>query len=118
MQSREPLTSLLEKKSMGEQNTSRTPLMGARHRPWTIEFGSNGRGTASLTSFTLGLLCGVALFLPMVLPGTLPFAVYYVLLTGFHMSEYLLTAAFRPDILTFDNFLLNHSLPYQVPPAA
>ena len=42
-----------------------------------------------------------------------PFAVYFFLLIIFHMAEYLLTAAFRPDTLSFDNFLLNHSTAYQ-----
>merc|ERR1712094_168106 len=30
-----------------------------------------------------------------------------------HESEYLLTAAFRPDTLSWENFLLNHSTAYQ-----
>ena len=30
------------------------------------------------------------------------------------MSEYLLTAAYRPDTLSWDNFLLNHSTSYKV----
>jgi len=29
------------------------------------------------------------------------------------MSEYLLTAAYRPDTLSWDNFLLNHSTSYK-----
>ena len=48
------------------------------------------------------------------LPSATPFGVYWLFLIGSHMSEYLLTAAFRPDTLGFDNFLLNHSTAYQV----
>jgi protein-S-isoprenylcysteine O-methyltransferase len=46
-------------------------------------------------------------------PTAAPFGVYLLLLSTFHLNEYLLTAAFRPDTLNFDNFLLNHSRLYQ-----
>jgi len=82
-------------------------------QPWA-EFAHNGRGLAALTGFLLGLSCMLPLLLLLLLPSAAPFAVYFFLLVLFHMSEYLLTAAFRPDTLGFDNFLLNHSLPYQV----
>ena len=50
----------------------------------------------------------------MLLPSAAPFFGYFTLLCLFHLSEYLLTAAFRPDTLSFDNFLLNHSTSYQL----
>jgi len=84
-------------------------------RPWDIEFtDTKGRGRVALASFGLGILGGASLVAPILLPEATPFAVYFFLLVCFHMAEYLLTAAFRPDTLSFDNFLLNHSLPYQV----
>ena len=73
----------------------------------------NGRGTAALTGFLLGVVTNVTAVLVLALPSSAPFAVYLSLLTLFHMLEYLLTAAFRPDTLSFDNFLLNHSPAYQ-----
>jgi len=49
-----------------------------------------------------------------VISSAAPFFAYMAMLSAFHMCEYLLTAAFRPDTLNFDNFLLNHSTVYQV----
>jgi protein-S-isoprenylcysteine O-methyltransferase len=94
------------------------PMRGARTagRPvaWK-EWGANGRGLAATTAFCLGTACTLsASCLPMLLPSAIPFFCYFSLLCIFHMSEYLLTAAFRPDTLSFDNFLLNHSRAYQL----
>jgi len=90
------------------------PLI-ARSRPWDMEFGNeNGRGRVAVASFVLGLLGGLVLLAPAVAPEASPFWVYFLMLVLFHMSEYIMTAAFRPDVLSFDNFLLNHSLPYQI----
>jgi len=55
----------------------------------------------------------VSLLLMVLVPTVAPFCVYLLLLSTFHLNEYLLTAAFRPDTLNFDNFLLNHSRLYQ-----
>ena len=94
--------------------TASTPLMPAQNAlvPYR-EFEPNGRGLAALTGFLLGLACLLPLGLLLLAPATSPFAVYFFLLIIFHMAEYLLTAAFRPDTLSFDNFLLNHSTAYQ-----
>merc|ERR1712087_185389 len=89
-------------------------LLERSGRPWDAEFtASNGRGRRALTSYTLGLIAGADIACLTIYPQAAPFLVYLFLLISFHMSEYLLTAAFRPDVLSFDNFLLNHSLPYQ-----
>lgn len=83
-------------------------------RAW-IEFTDpNGRGLATLTGFLLGVSTSLSVLLLLLLPSAAPFGVYFALLVVFHMSEYLLTAAFRPDTLSFDNFLLNHSTLYQL----
>ena len=55
----------------------------------------NGRGLAALTGFGLGFSCILSVCLLLLAPTTSPFAVYFFLLVLFHMSEYLLTAAFR-----------------------
>ena len=92
-----------------------TRLVGAARQkpvPW-LEFESNGRGLAALTGFLLGLSCTLSLALLLLLPSAATFAIYFFLLVLFHMAEYLLTAAFRPDTLSYDNFLLNHSRAYQ-----
>ena len=84
-------------------------------RPWDEEFTHpNGRGRAALTSFLLGIGAGGALLPLVIAPSAAPFFVYFILLIMFHFGEYALTAAFRPDTLSFDNFLLNHSPAYQV----
>uniref|UniRef100_A0A7S0LDN9 Protein-S-isoprenylcysteine O-methyltransferase n=1 Tax=Coccolithus braarudii TaxID=221442 RepID=A0A7S0LDN9_9EUKA len=59
------------------------------------------------------MIAGADLVCLIIYPQAVPFLLYLFLLICFHMAEYLLTAAFRPDVLSFDNFLLNHSLPYQ-----
>jgi len=90
-------------------------LLARSSATWEMEFGNeNGRGRVAVASFGLGLLGGLALLAPALAPAASPFWVYFFLLVLFHISEYLMTAAFRPDVLSFDNFLLNHSLPYQV----
>ena len=92
-----------------------TPGGRAMPRPMAwFEFSEpNGRGLASLTSFLLRLAAGLTVVLFVLAPSAAPFAIYFFLLIIFHMSEYLLTAAYRPDTLSFDNFLLNHSTAYQ-----
>ena len=90
------------------------PLLNPR-RPWDEEFTHpNGRGRAALTSFLLGIGAGGALLPLVTAPAAAPFCAYAILLIVFHFSEYALTAAFRPDTLSFDNFLLNHSPAYQI----
>ena len=87
-----------------------------RRRPpvaWFEFIDPNGRGLAVLTAFLLGVSCSATPLLLLLLPSAAPWAVYFTLLVCFHMSEYLLTAAFRPDTLGFDNFLINHSALYQ-----
>lgn len=79
-----------------------------------VEFSHpNGRGRATLTGFLLGASLALVPTLLLVCSSATPFAIYFALLVCFHISEYLLTAAFRPDTLSFDNFLLNHSSSYQ-----
>jgi len=92
-----------------------TAARRAREVPvaWREYTESNGRGLAVLTGFLLGVSCMATPLLLMLLPSAAPWAIYFALLVCFHMSEYLLTAAFRPDTLGFDNFLLNHSTLYQ-----
>ena len=90
------------------------PLLNLR-RPWDEEYThNNGRGRAALTAFLLGIGAGAALLPLVIFPAATPFFAYLILLICFHFSEYALTAAFRPDTLSFDNFLLNHSPAYQV----
>jgi len=81
---------------------------------WVEFTDNNGRGRAALTAFLLGIAFCAGPLLLMLLPSAAPFAIYWSLLVLFHLLEYLLTAAFRPDTLSFDNFLLNHSVLYQL----
>jgi len=91
------------------------PGQNSSSRTWDAEFtNEKGRGRVALAAFGLGFLAGIAVLMLAVLPAAAPFWVYLFLLVCFHMLEYLLTAAFRPDVLSFENFLLNHSTPYQV----
>ena len=90
------------------------PLLN-QQRPWDEEYThNNGRGRGALTAFLLGIGAGASLLPLVTWAEARPFWAYLVLLIGFHFSEYALTAAFRPDTLSFDNFLLNHSPAYQV----
>lgn len=77
-------------------------------------FGPRGPGLSALTSYVLGLL-GAASLIPAVLePALAHWSAYAFVLVFFHELEYLLTAAYRPDTLSFDNFLLNHSRAYGI----
>ena len=93
------------------------PRLSASNEPpraWHEFTDPNGRGLAALTGFLLGLSCTLPLALLLLVPSASPFALYFLLLVLFHVFEYLLTAAFRPDTLSWDNFLLNHSTAYQL----
>mgnify|MGYP006879459330 CR=1 FL=1 len=68
---------------------------------------------ATTATHCLPLSAGSLLMLA-VISRAAPFFAYMAMLSAFHMCEYLLTAAFRPDTLSFDNFLLNHSPAYQI----
>ena len=90
------------------------PLLN-QQRPWDEEYThNNGRGRGALTAFLLGIGAGASLLPLVTWADARPFWAYLILLIGFHFSEYALTAAFRPDTLSFDNFLLNHSPAYQL----
>ena len=95
-----------------------------RELPWAAEFHHlRGRGRVALAAFAIGAFFGAGASstagalstagAPCSASLPLPFAVYMMLLASFHLGEYLLTAAFRSDTLSFDSFLLNHSLAYQ-----
>lgn len=89
----------------------RTGSMAASLRPLD-EFGPHGRGRVALTGFGIGFWSGLA-FVPLALDATLwHWSVYCTMLSYFHISEYLLTARYRPDTLSYDNFLVNHSKAY------
>lgn len=78
------------------------------------EFGPRGRGRAALTSYLLGIGTGAALVPAVFDARLLHWTAYVAILCFFHEIEYLLTAAYRPDTLSSDNFLLNHSKAYHV----
>jgi len=99
---------------MEQSGPSSEPLINVG-KPWDTEYTyPNGRGRAALTAFLLGICAGGALLPLVIAPSCAPFCIYVILLIWFHFLEYALTAAFRPDTLSFDNFLLNHSPAYQV----
>lgn len=96
---------------------AQAPLLDGEYGPplaWAEFRHPNGRGRAVLTSFLMGASLLLAPTISFLIPTAQPFSVYLCLLVCFHMAEYLLTAAFRPDTLSFDNFLLNHSRAYQL----
>eukprot|EP00474_Spongospora_subterranea_P005940 CRZ06398.1 hypothetical protein [Spongospora subterranea] len=43
-----------------------------------------------------------------------PLSLYVILLSFFHLSEFVTTAIFNPDTLSFDSSLLNHSFEYLI----
>lgn len=78
------------------------------------EFASRGRGRAALTSYLLGIATGLALLPALLDVRLVHWSAYGLVLCAFHEVEYLLTAAYRPDTLSYDNFLLNHSRAYHM----
>jgi protein-S-isoprenylcysteine O-methyltransferase len=78
------------------------------------EFGPRGRGRVALAAYALGICTGLALVPTLIDRRLVHWSAYMLILCAFHELEYLLTAAYRPDTLSFDNFLLNHSSAYHV----
>ncbi|KAJ1641357.1 Isoprenylcysteine carboxyl methyltransferase family-domain-containing protein [Pavlovales sp. CCMP2436] len=78
------------------------------------EYGPRGRGRAALTSYCLGICTGAALIAAVLDARLVHWSAYMAILCFFHEVEFLLTAAYRPDTLSADNFLLNHSKAYHV----
>ena len=65
------------------------------------------RGISSVTAYSLGLV-----FLLGFTNWSSPFGLYLMVLAMFHLSEYITTALSNPQNLSFDSFLVNHSVQY------
>jgi len=63
----------------------------------------------TITGFMLGLV-----FLLGVLFSEYSFAIYFAVLAFFHFSEFLVTGLTNPKNLSFDSYLVNHSVAYTV----
>ena len=61
----------------------------------------------SVTAYSLGLV-----FLLGLTNSDSPFGLYLMVLAIFHLSEYITTALSNPQNLSFDSFLVNHSVQY------
>lgn len=78
----------------------------------------NGLGRVGVGGFFLGLIFGshltvLMLSLVVQLPRTLlQWAIYMLALSGFHFSEFLVTALYKPGCVSYDSYIINHSLPY------
>ena len=75
-------------------------------------FGSKGYGTVAATAFLLGFVCAAGVGLAFA--GAGPFGTYIALLAFFHQMEYICVAASRPETLSFDSFVINHSTAYTI----
>ena len=73
----------------------------------------NERARAAIAAHALGIVTGLSTMLICAAPRHKNFAIYLMLLSSHHMAEYFLTATYRPDTLSFDSFLINHSRLYQ-----
>lgn len=91
-----------------------------------------GLGRTSVTSFALGFFLSMNLMIlglcliqhtsPRWIPTifttvftsycTVQYVLYFIGMGWFHISEFLITAEFKPDSVNFDSFLLNHSTAY------
>ena len=97
---------LITHQTHGEPNTTH-----AHTKPDTLCIME--KSGAVTTAFLLGAGGGTCLSLSMS-PSVSPFAIYVVLLVTFHVSEYVLAGAYRPDTASHDSFLLQHSRAYQL----
>ena len=60
-----------------------------------------------MTSYSLGLVFLVGLH-----NTSSPFGLYLMILSTFHLTEFLATALGNPHNLSWDSFLVNHSVQY------
>jgi len=84
--------------------------------------GNTGLGRVGFTGFCLGVIFGAHVsFLVLSLFATLPFegmciqwSLYVTFLTGFHFSEFFVTALYKPDVAGYNSFVVNHSKAYTI----
>ena len=80
----------------------------------------HGLGRVGLAGFGLGLVCGFHLSLLCVATVvTLPYhgvvvqwSLYAMALSGFHFSEFIVTALYKPASVSYNSYVINHSLAY------
>mmetsp|Transcript_23613 Transcript_23613/g.53267 ORF Transcript_23613/g.53267 Transcript_23613/m.53267 type:complete len:273 (-) Transcript_23613:283-1101(-) len=81
-----------------------------------------GIGRVGLAGFGLGVIFGANLCLLIILvfvdapfKGILAqWSLYLVALSGFHFSEFLVTALYKPESVSYDSFVINHSKAYTI----
>ena len=98
---------------------------------WNPQFRDSGRGMMGATGFIVGtvggLHMGISLMIgyifwsgiggldpPSFLLPLLHWSVYMSLLCGFHFMEFLTTALWQQKDLSYDSFIVNHSLAYTI----
>ena len=83
----------------------------------------SGLGRVGLAGFLLGCVFGIHLgligILALISNDAIPhrglllqWSVYVVALSGFHFSEFLVTALYKPDSVSYDSYVINHSPAY------
>ncbi|CAM9885043.1 unnamed protein product, partial [Ectocarpus sp. 13 AM-2016] len=80
----------------------------------------DGLGQVGVAGFLTGLVFGVHLSIAgcclaingIVLSRLLQWSLYSCSLSFFHFSEFFVTAVFKPDIVSYNSFVLNHSKEY------
>jgi protein-S-isoprenylcysteine O-methyltransferase len=77
-----------------------------------------GLGRVGVGGFFLGVVLGIHLSV-LVISFALPvpwivvqWSIYVAALSSFHFSEFLVTALFKPETVSYDSFIINHSLSY------
>jgi len=94
-------------------------MLGEAQRFWQQATKSNaysrrGAGRIALTAWYLGLLMGFGLALFLLTSLFAPFGTFLIFLGTFHMIEFLFVASFHPHNLSYDSFLVNHSVDFSI----
>lgn len=71
-------------------------------------------GRIVLISHVLGAIFGVGMLLSASQENYRFLGIYLMILSFFHASEYIATAAYNPKTLSLDSFLINHSREYTI----
>jgi protein-S-isoprenylcysteine O-methyltransferase len=77
-------------------------------------FGSKGIARTGVTGFVLGAIFMSGFWLGIYSTNLPQFAIYACFMSLFHFLEFLLTAVYHSDDLTWSSFLLDHSRDYGI----
>jgi len=77
-------------------------------------FNKTGNGAVALVAFGLGTAFGLGFALAWISETLWTFGVYLMLISTFHLTEFLFVALYHPLDLSYESFLITHSEEYTI----